>query len=1061
MYLSASFKRIVKLLTLLVLIFALGIGSSSFVYVSRVEAASGNLALNKPATSNAASCIASETPAQAVDGSSDSKWCSLAAGTKWLQIDLGSTMTLNRWTVKNSQVNNENPDFNTKDYTLQISTNGTTFTDVDTVAGNTAGITNRIISAANARYVRLYVTNPNQNLDHTVRINEFEVFNDPPASDANNLYVFDIGAYLNTGKAVTDLSAKGRYVKITVHTPTQNGKSIIRLQEIELYNNLALGKPATATNANSKGEEASYAVDGSAGTHWASTSSGPHWLTIDLGVSKTIKKWIVRNAQAGGEPASYNTKNYKLQVSDNGTTFTDVDTVSGNTAAVTERSLSGSTGRYFRLYITTPNNNGDQVARIREFELYDSGNLAMGKTAKVTDSNSKGETGDEAIDGLLNTHWSSTTSTADRSITIDLGSSQKFNRWLVKHAGANGEPVINNTKSYDIAVSDDNSNFKLVDKVNNNTASSTDRTLGSGKLYATKYGYDFLKMAATFQGIINRNGPKVYFKYKPSQEVGVTFNFNPDTFWLTQLSKSGQILNGKKQIIVQDFYNDLYSVFANQIAGTAVWDENVPSTSNVASTVAGVENLLPVRYDTSNNSLYTELQNKTNLSQAVNLVDKFSNSSGTIWNTNPGIGSTGSAKNNAYEWARQKYIETKKVNDSLIAYHVDAYSKDRDATNTLYYWDEMFNRMLINQDYYINKKAFFFDLSPSKTLLPNDDPKQPAGTDRGTFVDILTKVRANAGTKTITVGGFTQWQLKYTNYVYGGGMEPVDAEWQTTDILSAQNAQIDADAPSLMGLANASIYKQVTLNTLTQKNDKGSGNTTQYDPNKRYVMLYMGDYDSAAWSAGNLPALWNSAGGRGVIPLTWTVVPNLADRVPQLYNYLYDTMTSKDYFVSGDNGAGYLNPTVLPAAYRTSWRTYNQTKFKQFDLDIAGFVISGFTRNLSNTVQQDYATFAPKGIGTNENYNSRLVNGMPTIRVYDLPNGNQPASAAKVEASLNAYLSTHTGQHFYAFRTILADPARMVKGVALYKAHHPTANVEVVDPYTFFRLYKASGLTIK
>lgn len=625
------------------------------------------------------------------------------------------------------------------------------------------------------------------------------------------MYVYDIGAYLNTGKAVTNLSR--RYVKITVHTPTQIGSSIIRLQEIELYNNVALGKTATATDANSSGEGASNAVDGTTTTHWASTSSGPRWLTVDLGVSKTIKKWIVRNAAAGGETPSFNTRDYKLQVSSNGTTFTNVDTVTSNTSAVTDRNLAGSTGRYFRLYVTTPNQvSGDQIVRIRDFQLFDNGNMVIGKTAAVPDSNSAGETGAQAIDGLVDTHWCSTTSTPDRSINIDLGSSQTFNRWIVKHAGANGEPINTNTRDYDISVSDDNINFTLVDSITSNTANETVRTIGSGKKYTTKYGYDFLKMAATFQGIINRDGPKVYFIYRGSPEIAVPLGFNPDTFWLNQLSASGQILNGKTQITVNNFYTDLYNVFAHKIAGMAVWDENVPSTSNVASTVSGVENLLPVRYDTS---------------------------------------------------------------------------------------------------------------------------------------------------------------------------------------------------------------------------------------------------------AGSLPALWNSPGGRGVIPLTWTVVPNLADRVLMLYNYLYSTATSKDYFVAGDNGAGYLNPTVLPSTYRNTWRTYNQNKFNQFDLDIAGFLISGFTGNLSSTILQDYATFAPNGIGTNSGYDSNLVNGMPSLRVYDFPNGNQPASAAVVEASLNSFISSNPNQHFYAFRTILADPLRLINGVALYQANYPASNVEVVDSYTFFRLYKASGLVVR
>ena len=38
-----------------------------------------------------------------------------------------------------------------------------------------------------------------------------------------------------------------------------------------------------------------------------------------------------------------------------------------------------------------------------------------------------------------------------------------------------------------------------------------------------------------------------------------------------------------------------------------VYDSKVASTSNIASSVAGIENLIAVRYDISPNSLYTRL----------------------------------------------------------------------------------------------------------------------------------------------------------------------------------------------------------------------------------------------------------------------------------------------------------------------------------------------------------------------------------------------------------------------------------------------------------------------
>ena len=50
-----------------------------------------------------------------------------------------------------------------------------------------------------------------------------------------------------------------------------------------------------------------------------------------------------------------------------------------------------------------------------------------------------------------------------------------------------------------------------------------------------------------------------------------------------------------------------FSNSAGEINGAVVYDPKVYATSNVASTVAGVENLLPIRFDPVPDSLYSQL----------------------------------------------------------------------------------------------------------------------------------------------------------------------------------------------------------------------------------------------------------------------------------------------------------------------------------------------------------------------------------------------------------------------------------------------------------------------
>ena len=72
----------------------------------------------------------------------------------------------------------------------------------------------------------------------------------------------------------------------------------------------------------------------------------------------------------------------------------------------------------------------------------------------------------------------------------------------------------------------------------------------------------------------------------------------------------------------------------------------------------------------------------------------------------------------------------------------------------------------------------------------------------------------------------------------------------------------------------------------------------------------MGDFDSAAWMYQKLPELWDNP-SRGTIPLGWAFNPNLSDRFPVGFHYTRQTKTDSDYFVTGDSGAGYLNPGML------------------------------------------------------------------------------------------------------------------------------------------------------
>jgi hypothetical protein len=113
---------------------------------------------------------------------------------------------------------------------------------------------------------------------------------------------------------------------------------------------LSQGKTATASTQESTTYSAAKAVDGSTTTRWASQdpATGPEWLSVDLGATKTITQVILNWEAAYG-------KAFRIDVSDSATyaNYTTIySTTTGTGGNATLSGLSGS-GRYIRIYCTT------------------------------------------------------------------------------------------------------------------------------------------------------------------------------------------------------------------------------------------------------------------------------------------------------------------------------------------------------------------------------------------------------------------------------------------------------------------------------------------------------------------------------------------------------------------------------------------------------------------------------------------------------------------------------------------------------------------------------------
>ncbi|MDQ0087947.1 mannosyl-glycoprotein endo-beta-N-acetylglucosaminidase [Paenibacillus anaericanus] len=133
--------------------------------------------------------------------------------------------------------------------------------------------------------------------------------------------------------------------------------------------NLALGKTASASSFVNENEGPKFALDTDDKTKWCAVGDAPHTLTVDLGTEHKISEFIIKHAETGGEPAAFNTREFKIQYSSDGKKWIDAVSVNDNTKGVSKHAIELTSARYVRLVIAKPTQGGDTAARIYGFEV--------------------------------------------------------------------------------------------------------------------------------------------------------------------------------------------------------------------------------------------------------------------------------------------------------------------------------------------------------------------------------------------------------------------------------------------------------------------------------------------------------------------------------------------------------------------------------------------------------------------------------------------------------------------------------------------------------------------
>ncbi len=568
--------------------------------------------------------------------------------------------------------------------------------------------------------------------------------------------------------------------------------------------------------------------------------------------------------------------------------------------------------------------------------------------------------------------------------------------------------------------------------------------------------WDHCHAVATLQGIVNRDAPRLYLRYVSSGGKNV------DDYWLEKMTEPGQWLDGVKINRVKDI-NGLVQRFRDHINGAVVYDPQVPATSNLASTIAGVEDLIALRYDPAPDSLYTQLtQQDAKLPVVKRLLKNDGSPLFTGEGTIPGtdIDSTGSAKCDAYLWLKHHYIDTGKVDATYAGFYIDSYWMQNPRASAPNH------HTLTNHDFFVSQKGFFFDLNVWDDEKPVDDLHQPFGTDLDTLKALLLSAYQQGGKeKMIHIGGFTPWAYKYTTHGQAGGKhDGVPTEWEFSRVASAYNAYVDADAIGLGAMANASFFmhyplkerypqKWVSRQELIDRGYLTTDGKVKFN-DREFIIFYVGDYDSAAWVYQRMPSLWDHP-DRGKVPMMWSISPVLDRRAGMALDYMRRTASEKDYFAAADNGAGYLNPGMLQEPRPVSglpsgldaWARHCKEYYRRWDITITGFVIDGYAPGLNEKGLDCYAKFSPNGIVPQKIPLTLLHDDMPVIRAdYDINQGADQAVRI-IKDRINKRPIP-----FHWFRNILKSPSWYVDVVERLAQENP--KIELLDAPTFFELYR-------
>ncbi|RKX38944.1 MAG: hypothetical protein DRP64_14930 [Verrucomicrobia bacterium] len=593
----------------------------------------------------------------------------------------------------------------------------------------------------------------------------------------------------------------------------------------------------------------------------------------------------------------------------------------------------------------------------------------------------------------------------------------------------------------------------------------------------TQYRADIVYMLTSLQGIVNREEPRLYLLTALSLfDLEAKYSADPfrstrpvtelDVWWLEWFEKKGWV--NPDSIERLSTLEEVVAYFKDDIKGLARWDVSVGATINAAFMAAGAEDLLPVSDALAGGKLIAWFEKEfPDLKVELDMSGVFRGKAKKVELDGIRFSSCGSAKNDVYRFAIKRFMKRKLLDPFWMWYNIDASLwKTEQSWESSFYGRELYERLgdraqfqnngFYNADFWVSKRAVFFDLYPWADSAPSDDPGQRIGEDFKTWNNILEWSYDQRDGKFGVAGGFIPWWIKYTK-AQGDPHDAVPGEWNFVQLLTSYNMANDADAA--FGIANASFFQHMPK-VPKEECQWIYPAAMELEPGTTYIAFMMMDYDGSAWLNQAAVSIYTDK-ARGKIPLNWCINPVLNERVPHAFRYMVETRTDLDFFGIESDGSGYVSPYYLQPGTRTGrvqssglkeFEWYASQMRERFGYRHTAFYIS--TR-LDDPWLKMAARLNPQGFGTNLPEPSDLVDGVPVFQLKDCH--VSMVRDGRFERMLDeVYARSAVGEdtRLEAWRCILLTPTQITTVVEKLEKKYPDAKVKIVDWPNLLQLKK-------